>query len=319
MNYKRIIKSRKMRIRIMQALSFVPDSIMVRIQYRLKTGHRLNLKKTRRFTEKLQWYKLYYRDPLMAQCVDKYEVRSYVEQCGLGSILNQVYGVYDSPGEIDFDKFPESFVLKDTLGGGGNAVILVKDKSKLDEAAIRRQMAEWVQESVYTKHPGREWVYDGRKHRIIAEEMIASNPDAGGLIDYKFFCFQGKAEYLYIVADRKVGEKAGFGIFDADYKRLDVTRADEKTLTRKIHKPENYDEMKRIAEILAKPFPEARIDLYNEGNQIRFGEITFFDGSGYMTFEPDEFDFILGEKFQLKFVKEKMNGRRMFSRRSVYN
>lgn len=319
MDYKKVIKSRKMRIRIMQALSFIPDSIMVKMQYRIKTGRRLNLKNPKRFTEKLQWYKLYYRDSLMAQCVDKYEVRSYVKRCGLNGILNFLYGVYDSPEEIDFNKLPESFVLKDTLGGGGNAVILVKDKSKLDKDAVCRQMAEWVNEPVHKKHPGREWVYDGKKHRIIAEELIPSNPDTGGLIDYKFFCFQGKAEYLYIVADRKVGEKAGFGIFDADYRKLDVFRVDERPLTRKICKPANYNEMKHIAEILASPFPEARIDLYNEGNQIRFGEITFFDGSGYMTFEPDEFDLTMGEKFQLKFAEEKINGRRMLSRRFIHN
>ncbi|MCM1262994.1 MAG: carbonic anhydrase [Butyrivibrio sp.] len=300
MDYKKLIKSRKTRVRIMQALSFVPDSIMVKMQYKLKTGHRLNLKNPERFTEKLQWYKLYYRNELMAQCADKYEVRKYVEQCGLGSILNKLYGVYDSPKKIDFNKLPKSFVIKDTLGGGGNAVILVEDKSKIDEAAVRRQMAEWVNEPVHEKHPGREWVYDGKKHRIIIEELIPSNPETGGLIDYKFFCFNGKAEYLYVIADRKVGDKAGFGIFDADYNRLNVIRADEKPLTRKINKPKNYDELKQAAEILAKPFPEVRIDFYNEGNQIRFGEITFFDGSGYMTFEPDEFDYIFGEKFDIQ-------------------
>lgn len=288
-----------MRIRIMQMLSFVPDSIMVKLQYKIKTGRKLNLKNPKRFTEKLQWYKLYYRDPLMAQCADKYEVRKYVEQCGLGSILNCLYGIYDSPEEIDFEKLPESFVIKDTLGGGGNAVILVEDKSKLDEKSVRKQIAEWVNEPINKKHPGREWVYDGKKHRIIVEELIPSNPETGGLIDYKFFCFHGKVEFLYIIADRKVGEKAGIGIFDANCRRLGVIRPDEEPLTRIINRPDNYDKLKQTAEILAKPFPEARVDFYNEGNQIRFGEITFFNASGYMTFEPDEFDFDIGKKLKL--------------------
>lgn len=302
MDYKKIIKSRKLRIRIMKACSFVPDAVMVRLQYKLKTGRRLNLKNPRRFTEKLQWYKLYYRDPLMARCADKAEVRGYVKEKGLSSILNTCYGVYDSPEAVDFDKLPESFVLKDTLGGGGNAVIIVKDKSKLDRTAVRKQMADWVNEPINRKHPGREWVYDGRKHRIIAEEMIVSDAEKGGLVDYKFFCFHGKVEYLYVVADRKVGRKAGFGIFDADYGRLDVKRADERPLAREVCKPDNYEKMKHMAEVLAQPFPEARIDFYDEDNEIRFGEITFFDGSGYMTFEPDEFDFEIGKKFQLEKV-----------------
>lgn len=297
MDYKKLIKSRSLRIKIMQALSFVPDEIMVKIQYRMKTGRKLNLKNPQRFTEKLQWYKLYYRDPLMAQCVDKYEVRKYVEECGLGHILNEMYGVYDSPDEIDFSILPDSFVLKDTLGGGGNSVILVKDKKEMDEAAVRAKMWEWVNEPINKKHPGREWVYDGRKHRIIIEKLIEADNSKGGLIDYKFFCFYDKAEFLYLIADRELGESDSIGIFDADYNRLNVTRAGIEPLKYEIKKPDNYENMKYIAETLARPFPEARMDFYNVDNQIIFGEITFFNASGYMCFEPDEFDFEIGEKF----------------------
>lgn len=300
MDYKKIIPSRAIRIKVMQALSFVPDKIMVKMQYRIKTGRKLDLVSPKRFTEKLQQYKLYYRDPLMAQCADKYEVRKYVEECGLKHILNKLYGVYDMPEEIDFEKLPQAFALKDTLGGGGNSVILVRDKFEMNEQEIRRQMSIWVNEPAHRKHPGREWIYDGRKHRIIAEEFIDSNEEEGGLIDYKFFCFYGKAEYLYVIADRKVGEKAGFGIYNANYVRQSVRRLDERPLERDVEKPKNYGELKAIAEKLARPFPEARIDLYDQDGKIVFGEITFFDGSGYMTFEPDEFDFILGEKMKLK-------------------
>lgn len=283
----------------MQALDFIPDKMMIRMQYRMKTGRKLNLRDPKRFTEKLQWYKLYYRDPVMAQCADKYEVRSYVEQCGFGDILNELYGIYDTPDEIDFKMYPRSFVIKDTLGGGGNAVILVQDKEQMDEGVVRKQMWDWIKEPTDRKHPGREWVYDGRKHRIIVEKYMKSDPNAGGLIDYKFFCFHGKAEYLYVIADRKVGENAGLGIFDAEYRRLRVHRVDEKPLERDVEKPENFGELKQIAEILSKPFPEVRVDLYHLNGKVIFGEITFFDGSGYMTFDPDEFDFILGERFHI--------------------
>ncbi len=297
MDYKKIIKNRNLRIKIMQMLSFVPDEIMVKIQYRMKTGRKLNLKNPQRFTEKLQWYKLYYRDPLMAQCADKYEVRKFVEECGLEHILNEMYGIYNNPEEIDFSKLPDSFVIKDTLGGGGNSIILVKDKNELDIEKTRAQMWEWVNQPANKKHPGREWVYDGRKHRIIIEKFIESDENQGGLIDYKFFCFNGKAEYLYVIADRKVGEKAGFGIYDANYNRLNVCRLDEQPLKRNIEKPENYEQLRKLAEMLSEPFPETRIDFYNLNGKVTFGEITFFDGSGYMMFEPDEFDYELGKKF----------------------
>ena len=124
--------------------------------------------------------------------------------------------------------------------------------------------------------------------------------EEGGLIDYKFFCFNGKPEFLYVLADRKVGDKAGLGVFNADtYEKLNVVRCDEKPLERVVEKPQVYDKMYEIAQILSKPFPESRIDLYCIDNKVYFGEITFFDGSGYMKFAPDEFDFTIGDKFIL--------------------
>ena len=114
-DYKKILKNQKVRFRILNLLSWIPDKTMVKLQYRIKLGRKLNLKNPERFTEKLQWYKLYYRDPIMHQCVDKYEVRKYVESKGLKNILNELYGVYDGPEEINFEKLPKKFVIKTTI------------------------------------------------------------------------------------------------------------------------------------------------------------------------------------------------------------
>lgn len=292
-DYKKIIKSRNLRLAILNLLSFVPDKWMVALQYRIKLGFWPNLKKPQRFTEKLQCYKLFYRDPLMKQCVDKYEVRKYIESLGLNHILNECYGVYDKAENVDFDKLPNQFVLKDTLGGGGTSVIICKDKSNANLEEYRSQMRGWTNAST-GKSFGREWVYEGRKHRIIIEKFIASDSEQGGLIDYKFFCFNGKFKYMYVIADRRVGEKAGFGIFNENFDQLNVVRCDEEPLKRHVEKPSNFEELARIAEVIAGNFPEARVDLYNQDGKILFGEITFFDGSGYMKFDPDSFDFEMG-------------------------
>lgn len=298
MDYKKIIKSREVRLAILRCLRFIPDKAMLQLQYRIKTGRKLNLKDPKRYTEKLQWYKLYHRDPLMVQCVDKYDVRAYVESKGLGHILNECYGVFDRVEDIDFDKLPNQFVLKDTLGGGGNAVIIVKDKSSLDLEAVKKQLQKWVDEDHRIAGGGREWpYYSGKKHRIIAERYIPSDESTGGLIDYKFFCFDGVTAYVYGIADRKVGEKAGFGIFDREFQQLPYVRCDESPLTRKLRKPDQWETMLEYARILSERFPHARIDFYCPEGTILFGEITFFDGSGYMQFEPDEFDHILGDSF----------------------
>ena len=188
MDYKKLIKSREVRVRLMRLLSFVPDRLMVQIQYYIKTGRKLNLKNPQRFTEKLQWYKLYYRDPLMQRCVDKFDVREYVRECGYGEALVELLGVYDTPEEIDFTSLPNQFVIKDTLGGGGNSVIICKDKEALDIPSTIERIKRWIQ-PVQGKHPGREWVYDQEKNRIIIERYIDSDESKGGLVDYKFFCF----------------------------------------------------------------------------------------------------------------------------------
>jgi hypothetical protein len=280
-------------------MSFIPDELMLKIQYKIKTDRKLKLESPQRYTEKLQWYKLYYRDPLMAQCVDKYEVRKYVEKVGLGYILNELYGVYDSPDEIDFDELPNSFVLKDTLGGGGNSVIIIRDKKLMDIPKVYNQMLEWVNEPTNKKHPGREWVYDGRNHRIIVEKLLEGSN--GDLPDYKFFCFNGKMQYFYIRSDYAKNHKdAKVSIFDRYYNYLQGVGWDYCGVS--LEKPElcsNIKKMIETAEMLASQFPHVRVDLYNVDGKIYFGELTFFHASGYFKFEPDNFDYEMGNKFRL--------------------
>lgn len=300
MDYKKIVKNKSLRIKILRFLSFVPDKLMLKIQYRIKTGRKLNLKNPQRFTEKLQWYKLYYKNPLMVQCVDKYDVREYVKSKGLGDILIPCYGVYDSPDEIGWDKLPNQFVMKDTLGGGGVSVVIVKDKKAANLDELKQKAAEWVAIDAHKKGGFREWpYYSGKKHRIIIEKYIESDMSSGGLIDYKFFCFDGKPTWIYVMADRELGNGVGVGIYDSNFEKQDVVRNDEKPLERLVKQPVSFELMKDISARLSENFPEARIDLYEVKGEVKFGEITFYDGSGYMTFTPDDFDEKFGESFIL--------------------
>lgn len=308
LDYKKILKSRKLRLEIIELLSFVPDKLMVKIQYYIKTGRRLNLKNPRRFSEKLQWYKLYYKDACMVACVDKYDVRNYVRKNGLEDILIPCYGVYDDVNDIDWDSLPNEFVMKDTLGGGGTSVLIVRDKKSEDIEELKRIAKEWTTQNYRKPSGGREWpYYSGKPHRIIIEELIkskAENMDArlnvkNELTEYKFFCFNGTPTMLYVIEDRKIGNSAALGIYDISFRRLNVFREDEKPLKRIIKKPDGFEKMKEVASKLSKDFPEVRIDLYYIDGKIKFGEMTFYDGSGYLSFNPDKFDLYLGKKFDL--------------------
>lgn len=120
-----------------------------------------------------------------------------------------------------------------------------------------------------------------------------------GLIDYKFFCFNGKVEMVYGVSDRKVGVNAAMGIYTADFRKINAHRADERPQAEALPKPAKYERMIEIAERIGENFPHVRVDLYYADGRIYFGEMTFYDGSGYMAFVPDSFDTDLGDKFDI--------------------
>lgn len=173
MNYKTIFKRQSLRFSILHVLEWMPDSIMLRLQYRIKMGYWPDLKNPERFTEKIQLYKMRYRNPVMQQCVDKYEVRKYVESKGLGHILNELYGVYDTPEEINFDTLPEKFVIKTTSGGGGCNVIIVKNKATCNTEKIKDTITQWLKNQAGQINAGREWAYTGiKKTRIIVEQYL---------------------------------------------------------------------------------------------------------------------------------------------------
>lgn len=297
MNYKKIIKNRNLRLFILRIFNFIPDRLMLKIQYRIKTGKKLDLKNPKRFTEKIQWYKLYYRNNLMISCVDKCDVRDYVSQMVGKEYLNKCLGVFDNYSQINYDNLPNSFVLKDTLGDGGQSVFIIKNKEQIDKKFINKKISKWTKINPCIKTDGREWpYYSGKKHRILIEEYIEQ--ENGKLDDFKFFCFNGKVYMLYVMTDRKLGESVKVGIFNREFKLINVSRVGDDMIN-DYQIPKNFDKMIYIAETLSRPFPHVRVDLYNLNGKIIFGEMTFFGASGYMRFNPDEFDYTLGNEFEL--------------------
>lgn len=291
--YKRIIRSQKVRFAILRFLRFIPDKTMIKIQYRIKLGRRLNLDNPTRYTEKIQWYKLYYRNPIMMQCVDKYHVREYVKSKGLEHILNELYLVVDDPDKIDFSSLPNKFALKTTNGSETN--IFCKNKEELDLLNTKSRLREYL--DMANASAGREWAYDGSSKLIIAEKYMEddSTPD-GSISDYKFLCFGGRPEFVVYDCDRFTGHKRN--IYDLNWNNLKID-SDCPQIDREVKKPQNFEEMIEIATILSEDFPAVRVDLYNIKGQIIFGELTFYPWSGYVQYSPDSFDFVLGEKFIL--------------------
>lgn len=291
MNYKKIFKNQNTRFFILQALGWVPDSLMLTLQYWIKLGRLCNLKKPLRWTEKLQVYKMYYRNPILSQCVDKYEVRKYIESKGCAEYLVKLYGVWDLASQIDFEKLPLSFVLKTTNGGGGEDVVLVRNKNKCNWCETinfldRKRLKEI--------NGGREWAYTGiSKPRIIAEELLINktNPEAG-VEDFKILCFHGEPHFIIVDKGRYVDHKRN--VYTTSWERVYVT-TDHEQFETAYPEPDNFQEMLDVARKLSADFPFVRVDLYNVEGKIYFGELTFYPWTGYVQFTPDEFDFTLGK------------------------
>ncbi|MCA1010727.1 ATP-grasp fold amidoligase family protein [Halobacillus halophilus] len=293
MNYKKVFQSEQLRMRLLGLTEFIPDKTMIYLQYWIKTGRKLNLSNPKRFNEKIQWYKLYYRDPLMAQCADKYEVREYVTSKNLEEILIPLYGVYDDANDIDFNKLPSKFILKTNNGSHTN--IICEDKSTLNIENTRKVLNTWLTKR--TAKAGREWAYYNINPKIICEKLLDKDKN-NDLIDYKFYCFNGKCSYIKVATNTSSGNPEN-GIFNMEFEQLPYCRSEVVKITDKIEKPKNYKNMCKIAEALSSDFPHVRVDLYNINGKIYFGELTFYDTSGYQIFEPDEFDYILGNLFSI--------------------
>ena len=291
MNYKAVISNQETRFKVLHILRFISDRQMLKLQYWIKTKRSLNLKNPQRYSEKIQWYKLNYRNPKMQVCADKYLVRQYIIDHGLKDILIPIYGVYNHYSDIDFSKLPQKFVMKTTNGSGTN--YLCHNKNQLDYSKLALTFEKWLQRDIFAA--AREWSYEGLQPKIITEAFLEDNKYSS-ISDYKFFCFNGKVAYIFVDIDRVDNHRRN--VYDADWNFIDVT-IDHPNFGDNLLKPEGLKEMKNIASKLANDFPAVRIDLYWVNHQVYFGEMTFYPFSGYINFTPDNFDFTLGKKFIL--------------------
>lgn len=273
---------------------FLPDEVYLRIIYRACFGKKLNLDDPLTYNEKLQWLKLYDRNPYYSKLVDKYEVKKIVADKVGEKYIIPTFGVWNTFDEIDFNSLPSSFVLKCTHDSGG--LVLVPEKCNLNIQMAKEKINSSMRKNFFWS--SREWPYKNVSPRIIAEQYI-DDPN-GDLKDYKFFCFNGTPSYLFVASDRnKPGIDVKFDYFDIEFNRLNMRQSVHETSTYDIQKPRHYDEMIWLANKLSEGIPQVRIDLYEANNQVYFGECTFFHHGGFVPFEPDEWDKIWGTCIKL--------------------
>lgn len=227
--------------------------------------------------------------------VDKYAVKKYVaERIGEKYVIPTL-GVWSHFDDIDFEKLPSQFVLKCTHDSGG--LVICKDKDSLNLQEAKDKINKSLKRDYYKI--AREWPYKNVPRQIIAEKYIEPAVNVSDLTDYKWYCFGGEPKYCQVIQDRHTKETIDF--FDTAWNHQEFVGLNpavgQATLTPS--RPNQLDTQIKIAKILSKDIPFSRIDLYESGTEIYFGEITFYPGSGYGRFTPEKYNILLGDMIVL--------------------
>jgi len=236
------------------------------------------------------WLKLYYYNPLITRCTDKYLVREFIQDMGVNNILNELYGVYISVEEINFEELPNQFVLKATHGCGYN--IICRDKTNLDIEKSKEKLNAWM-DSVYGLKSG-EWHYSEITPKIICEKYLKHFDSSSSVLDYKIHCFNGKP-FCFVIGYDRTEKSAKFSSYDLQWQRLDFLKEEGDN----IPIPKNLDIMIEVATVLSKPFPYVRVDLYEIEGRLYFGELTFTPMGGMQTPYKDKTLDLMGEQLIL--------------------
>lgn len=289
---KAFINDKSFRFSCFEALGFcnnLDDEQYLKRAYKAHTGAELNLNNPVGYTEKLQWLKLYNRNPGYSTMVDKASAKEFAAMTIGREFIVPSIGVYDDFADIDIDALPERFVIKCTHDS--NSTIVCKDKDSFDFPAAEKKLRGKMKINYYLR--GREWPYKSIKPRIIIEQYLKDEKD-GELRDYKFFCFNGEPKVLYITQGRGVSEPTVADFFDMDFNHLDM-RIDHETADVLPHKPLNFELMKELAAKLSDKIPHVRVDFYEVNGRVFFGEMTFFHCSGFKKVSPPEWERKMGE------------------------
>lgn len=278
------------------ALSYLSPRLNTKLLFMRKFGRLPELEKPETLNEKLLKLKLesFGHDPLVRQCADKYRVRDYVRQQGLGDTLVRLIAVYDRVEDIRWDKLPERFAMKWNFGCGYN--LICADKSALDIKAAEKQLKKWGREPFWAYYS--ELQYRGVEKKILVEEYIGSS--SGQLPeDYKFYCFNGRAYCCMLCRGRDEGWPR-FYFMDRSFRLLRINRDSlnaPEGFT--LEKPENLDRALAVADRLSSGFPFVRVDLYLTGDGVRFGEMTFTPAAALDNKRLPETDLMFGSMMEI--------------------
>lgn len=297
MSFKKVLKKAYLCLYRYGVFNWIPSDIFIKIQYRMATGKKLNISCPKTFNEKIQWLKIYDRNPIYGIIADKYKVRKYIAEKVGEKYLVPLLGVWDSPDEINIDELPNEFVLKNNHDSGG--VFICKNKEEFQIDRIKRLLYKRMKTNYYDV--SREWSYKNIERRIIAEKYLIDKK-LGELRDYKFFCFAGEPKYVQVDFDRFTNHKRN--IYDLDWNFIDLKIKCPNDSKKIIERPIHFKEMLDVARKISADMPQLRVDLYEVDGRVYFGEATVYHGGGFEEFTPSYFELEWGKLIDLSFAKD---------------
>lgn len=242
--------------------------------YKKNFGRSINWDNPTEMNEKIRWMQFYGDTRIWTDLADKYKVRKFIEGKGYGDILVPFLGVWYDAKDINFSSLPKSFVIKTNHGCGD--VFVIKDKSQVDLELLRSKMQGYLKTPFGYENV--ELHYLSIKPCIIAEEMLPTDCDfSSSMVDYKFYCINGKPYCCGVFYDRDpVTHHTNSTFYDMNWIRHDEWRNPQiKTLSKDIPQPHTLNKMIQACNDLASDFPFVRLDFYEANNRLYFGEFTF--------------------------------------------
>lgn len=283
-------------------LNWMSDKSFLNLTYWVHYGKSVNWKDPRTFNEKLQWLKVYNRNPEYTKMVDKFDAKEYVANIIGEEYIIPTIGVWDRVEDVPFETLPNQYVIKCTHDSG--SVCVCKNKDLFDVKKAKKKLAHGLKKNLYFW--GREWPYKNVKARIIAEKYLKddSKSEDQDLMDYKLMCFNGKVQCSFVCSDRFNNEGLKVTFFDKEWVKMPFRRH-YPAAEYDIPAPSTYNKMVELAEKLSKGIPFVRVDFYEVNGHPYLGELTFFPGNGVEEFKPIEWDYLLGSWIDLSDVYEK--------------
>ena len=272
----------------------LPDRLAIQVLFARKFKRLCDFRSPKTFNEKLNWRKLYQRDPRFAVFADKLAVKSEVAALIGAQYVIPTLWSGERPEDIPFESLDPPYVVK--TNHGWNDAVFVRAKGDLNVPQIRKKIKAALKSR--HGHKNREWAYSRIKPMALVERMLQV-PNGDVPEDYKFFVYHGRVHFVQKDAGRFGNHEMAF--FDRDWNKLPFTKGNPQ-IKGDVPQPAHYDLMIELAEKIGALFDFVRVDFYDLPQGVYFGETTFYPAAGFGRFYPDEWDEAFGRPWETEII-----------------